>query len=160
MINMNALASDNRKNPSVFYEALPESMLHEAVWIGTPVETNAVMLFRRLINIDKPVIQARAYIAAEGFIEVRIDGKKLSENVLEPANTDYRKRLLYIKYDITRHLYPGSHAITVGLNRGWAITGKFIMVMRVWYDDGTMENIYTQPKDWSATISPIISATL
>ena len=47
---------------------------------------------------------ARLYAAGLGVYEARLNGRKVGDAVLEPANTDYRKRVLYGTYDVTDQL--------------------------------------------------------
>ena len=44
-----------------------------------------------VVKSDKRVIKARAYMAACGVYEGKINGRKIGEFVLAPGITDYRK---------------------------------------------------------------------
>jgi alpha-L-rhamnosidase len=69
------------------------------------------------------VLRARAYITALGYYELRINGKKVGENVLDPGWTTYPKRALYTTYDVTPQLRAGANAVGVMLGNGWATLG-------------------------------------
>jgi len=64
-------------------------------------------------------VRARAYVAGLGYYELRINGHKVGDRVLDPAWTTYDKRVLYTVYDITDRLRPGDNAVGVMLGEGW-----------------------------------------
>lgn len=129
-------------------------------WIGSPTPERYVSLFRRIATLDKKVIKARAYLATAGFSELWINGSKIGVNVLDPSNTDYSKRLLYVTYDITENLNTGENAIGIMLNNGWASHARFLIQINVWYDDGSQNSVYSEFSEWVMIVSPIVSATI
>lgn len=46
------------------------------------------------------MVRACAYVAGEGYYELRINGEKVGRNVLDLAWTTYDKRVLYSTYDV------------------------------------------------------------
>lgn len=132
----------------------------QAQWIGIPTSENYVMLCRHVQSLEKPVIRARAYLAAEGFAQLWINGTRVCKDVLDPANTDYEKRILYRTFDITSLLVCGPNAFGIRLNRGWAPRGKCLLQVHLEYEDGSGEVICTQPGAWKIALSPIRYATL
>jgi alpha-L-rhamnosidase len=76
-------------------------------------------LLRKSFPINKQVKQARLYIAAPGFHETYINGKKVGNDVLNPSFTNYDKTVLYNVYDVTPHLKQGENAAGVMLGNGW-----------------------------------------
>ena len=66
---------------------------------------------------DKPVKQATLYISGLGMYEAFINGKKVGDQVLAPAPTDYRKTVLYNAFDVTDML-SSKNAIAVALGNG------------------------------------------
>lgn len=145
---------------SVFEMGLLEPSLWEGRYIGVPNEIRGVGMFRKRFHLDKPVKKARAYLATQGFSEFYVNGQKQGDAVLEPANTDFNKRLLYVTYDITTSLQEGDNAFGVMLSNGWSNHGKFRMQAYVWFEDGTRASYFTYPMDWYFIISPILSATI
>ena len=77
-------------------------------------------LLRKEINLAEKVVRARAYVTALGYYELRINGEKVGNNVLDPAWTTYEKRVLYTTYDVTRSFQQGANALGVMLGGGWA----------------------------------------
>lgn len=100
-------------------------MLGQTNWEGTFIsdgqdrESRETPYFRKSIRIDKPVTSARAYIVAAGLYELSLNGEKVGNHFLDPAFTDFGKRLLYVTYDITSALRQGDNAVGVILGNGW-----------------------------------------
>ena len=58
-------------------------------WIG------GESLLRKGFKLPGRVVRARVYVTALGYYELHINGKKIGDNVLDPAWTTYPKRVLY-----------------------------------------------------------------
>ena len=58
-------------------------------------------VFRKEFPVHKKVKTATLYIGGLGYFEAYINGKRVSNNVLEPGQTDYSKRIFYSAYDVT-----------------------------------------------------------
>ena len=61
----------------------------------------------------------RLCIAAPGWFECYINGKRVGEQVLAPVVTQFTEHSGYIVFDITKLLKPGKNAIAVLLGNGW-----------------------------------------
>lgn len=129
-------------------------------FIGMPVSSDGVQLYRRLWQAKGKVARARAYLAAEGFAELWVNNNRINENLLEPANTDYTKRLLYQAFDITPYLQEGKNAFGLKLNKGWGRMAGFLLQIYVEYADGGTAELHSEPGAWVFTPSEIILATL
>ena len=70
----------------------------------------------------KPVY---AYLASIGYHELYVNGRKADDRVLAPAVSRLDRRCLYVTYDITRLLEPGSNLIEVVYGPGWSLNGFF-----------------------------------
>jgi alpha-L-rhamnosidase len=73
---------------------------------------------RKEFTVEKKVKQAMVHIAGLGLYELYINGKKISDRVLSPAPTDYRKTILYNSFDITTLIQNNKNAIGVILGNG------------------------------------------
>ncbi|MGP1477144.1 MAG: alpha-L-rhamnosidase N-terminal domain-containing protein [Phocaeicola sp.] len=51
-------------------------------------------IFRKTYQVDKKVVSAKLYITGLGYYEATINGKKVTETVLNPGWTDYRHSIL------------------------------------------------------------------
>ena len=71
-----------------------------AKWIG--LDTGETMpIFRKEFVIEKPIERAEVHICGLGQYELRLNGAKVGDYVLDPGWTDYRKSCLYTTYDLT-----------------------------------------------------------
>ncbi|MDD4009977.1 MAG: family 78 glycoside hydrolase catalytic domain [Fermentimonas sp.] len=73
---------------------------------------------RKEFEIDKPVKHAVVHISGQGLYELFINGKRVGDQVLAPAPTDYRQTLLYNSYDVTPLIKENSNAMGVTLGNG------------------------------------------
>ena len=72
---------------------------------------------RKEFKLDKKVRRATLYISGLGMYEAFINGRKVGDQVLAPAPTDYRKTVLYNAFDVTSMLTT-ENAIGVALGNG------------------------------------------
>ncbi|MES2374188.1 MAG: family 78 glycoside hydrolase catalytic domain [Bacteroidota bacterium] len=149
----------------------------KAKWIGPGYTEDSVMrpspLFRKLINIDKKIVSATAYITAHGLYEAQINGQRISDAYFTPGWTAYHKRLQYQVYDVTNMLTKGNNAIGVTLGNGWYrgyigfsgqqnVYGKDIALLLqidINYSDGTSEKIITN-ENWKSSTGSIRSSEI
>src|ERR1035437_3566834 len=90
-------------------------------WIGGDLrieDTHAVYL-RRKVNLSRRPTRATAYICGLGYYELYLNGKRVGDHVLDPAFTDFDKRVMYVTYDLTHELLSGQNAVGVILGNGW-----------------------------------------
>lgn len=124
---------------------------HTAGWIGRG------LYFHRAFTLKKSILRARAYIAGIGYSELHINGQRVGENVLDPAFTDYEKRVLYSSYDVTQVLKDGLNGIGVAVGNGWYGNPRLRLQLNVTYTDQSTESIYTAGNQaWSVTAGPIL----
>lgn len=86
---------------------------------GKDIESRETPYFRKEFVLKKKIKSARAYIVAAGLYELSLNGLKVGDHFLDPAFTDYNKRLLYVTYDVTPLLQEGGNTIGVILGNGW-----------------------------------------
>lgn len=126
-------------------------------------------ILARQFDLGKDVRDARLYITALGIYDATINGESVSDAVLEPPNTDYRKRVVYSTYDVTRLLRKGGNAIGVRLGNGTynvAPTAdrytkyvgaqgapRLLAQLEVTLKDGTTERIATDAS-WRTDLGP------
>jgi alpha-L-rhamnosidase len=174
---------DNSGKPSVksdtanFQMALLNEGDWKAKWISPGYTEDSVLrpcpLFRKLINIDKKIVSATAYITAHGLYEAQINGKRISDAYFTPGWTSYNKRLQYQQYDVTNLLTKGNNAIGVTLGNGWYrgfigfsgqqnVYGKDIALLLqidIMYSDGSSEKIITD-ENWKSSTGSIRSSEI
>jgi alpha-L-rhamnosidase len=125
-------------------------------------------LFRHEFRIEKNVRRARLFIAGLGLYELRLNGQKVGNQVLAPAKTIYRKRILYDTYDVTSEVKPGANALGIILGNGWFNGQKkywgwqmqwhgsphAILQLDIEYTDGSKSRVVTDGS-WKSSFGPI-----
>ena len=76
-------------------------------------------LFRKEFRTDSKIEKATMYITAAGYYKATINGNKVGKNVLDPAWTDYSKRIYYSDYDVTSLINDGNNCIGVTVGNGF-----------------------------------------
>lgn len=74
---------------------------------------------RRSFQVEKPIRRATAQVTALGLYELRLNGARVGDHLLAPEWTDYRKRVQYQTFDVTRQIRQGANAVGVVLGNGW-----------------------------------------
>ena len=128
-------------------------------------------MLRREFAVEKKVQRATAYVCGLGLSEFYLNGRKIGDEVLSPALTDYSKRALYVTFDVTKELKKGVNAAGVILGNGRFYaprsnvpTGtssygfpKLLFQMRIEYQDRTVEEIVSD-NAWALTTAGPIRA--
>ncbi|MDR1419291.1 MAG: glycoside hydrolase family 78 protein [Treponema sp.] len=132
---------------AVFFEmGLLETSSWKGRWmsfLGGMVGNGIQMRFP--FKVEKKVRRARAYIAGIGYYEMRLNGSKIGDKLLDPGATDYSKTILYSAYDVTANLRQGDNVAGIVLGTGWAGAPKTILQLNIEYDDGAVKEVVT---DW------------
>jgi alpha-L-rhamnosidase len=76
-------------------------------------------LFRKEIDVNGQLESAKLLITAAGYYRATINGQRIGQNRLDPAWTDFRKRIYYSEYDITNFLNSEKNCIGVTLGNGF-----------------------------------------
>jgi alpha-L-rhamnosidase len=120
-------------------------------------------LLRKEFEVSKKVRRARLYISGLGWYELYINGKKVSDHVLDPVTSDYRKRVYYVTYDVTDILDKGTNAVGIMLGNGWfsepghlkyGDSPRLLLQMNIEYADGSGTSIKTD-KTWKTVSGPV-----
>jgi alpha-L-rhamnosidase len=59
------------------------------------------LYIRKEFDLREKAVMALAFVSGLGCYELRINGQKAGDRVLDPGWTDYKKRALYSTYDVT-----------------------------------------------------------
>ncbi len=76
-------------------------------------------LFRKEFIVDNEVENATIYITAAGYYKATLNTQPVGKNVLDPAWTDYSKRIYYSEYDVTSSMVKGTNCLGVSLGNGF-----------------------------------------
>jgi len=131
-------------------------------------------LFRKEFRSSGAIRKARLYVAGLGWYEARLNGERVGDHVLDPAWTNYDKRIFYSTYDVTEQVRAGNNCLGVTLGNGWhnplplrmwgwlnirdaLPTGRpcFIALLYLEHCDGTEERIESDPT-WRTAGGPIL----
>ncbi|MEP6651869.1 MAG: family 78 glycoside hydrolase catalytic domain [Myxococcales bacterium] len=138
-----------------------------AQWIRHPkavsAATNGSVMLRKSFMVAKSVKQAYLYVTGLGQFVATLNGKKIGNHEIDPAQTDYTVTVNYVTFDVTQQLVMGSNAMGVMLGIGW-LTGpkqdsgrygvlRMFAQLHVVYTDGTSMEVVSDPT-WKVKESP------
>ncbi len=145
----------------------------KAKWIGSPTTNmvEAAPMLRKEFSVEKRIRRATAYVTGLGYYELSLNGKKVGDHELDPKNTRYDKRVLYVTYDVTKQLSRGKNALGVMLGNGWynyhnknawdfdtapwRAKPELLLQLEVEFTDGTVQQIVSD-ESWKYSTGPII----
>ncbi len=132
-------------------------------------------VFRRDFILAKPVATATVAVSGLGQYELHVNGQNVTASVMNPAWTDYRKRVFYNMYDVTALVRQGGNALGVMLGNGMydvpnvagrytKFTGSFgqpklILQLMIRFTDGSGTEIVTD-KSWISAAGPIVFSSI
>ncbi len=144
----------------------------KANWVAadfqSPVPPNPMPIFRRVFHLTKPVKSAVVSVCGLGLFELRLNGLKVGKHLLDPGSTDYKKRCLYVTFNVTKYLHEGANCAGMLLGNGMyhvehqrymKFEGsfgepRFILNMDVRFTDGTHRFI-TSDSHWRTAPGPV-----
>ncbi|UCG57304.1 MAG: family 78 glycoside hydrolase catalytic domain [Phycisphaerales bacterium] len=116
---------------------------------------------------------ARAYVSALGVYELKINGRRVGDNILAPEWTDYHTRIQYQTYDITGLLCKGDNAVGAVIGDGWyaglvGIAGRLhygprlglLLQLEIECEDGSRHTIVSGPSWRGTTNGPIVASDI
>ena len=133
---------------------------------ASPMEPSPAPLLRREFTLQGRVQKARAYVCGLGLFDLWINGGRPDDTVLNPAHTQYDRRVFYRVFDITALLREGANAAALELgnsffnetiwvwnwpNAAWRDYPKCRVELTVWYEDGRCETIASD-RSWKVTL--------
>ncbi|ROP60919.1 alpha-L-rhamnosidase [Curtobacterium sp. ZW137] len=163
-----------------------ERAWHDADWVaatdGAP-ETDharersrdgslAAPVLARTIAAGAPVTRALLAVTAGGHVDVRVDGRLATDEVLSPTTTHWDQRVQVVLHDLTPAFADGGgHDLGLELGRGffgmtnanvwawerapWHAEPRVRALLRLEREDGAVEVIGTGP-DWTARRGTIL----
>lgn len=138
-------------------------LLHPSDWSGDWVGFTAggdgrVLYLKKTHTLEKDVRSARVYISGLGYYVLTINGTRAGDHALDPATSEYSKRVYYSTYDVTG-LLKKENVIVVALGPGWYGVPKLRMQLEITFVDGTTATI-TSSDVRSVTTGPIVRSTI
>ncbi len=131
-------------------------------------------LFRKEFYPENEIESARIFITAAGYYTAFINGKRIGNDVLSPAWTDFSKRVYYSEYDISSEIKAGDNCLGVTLGNGFynplplRMWGRrnlrevlpignpsFIARLLIKYKNGKTEEVITDDS-WKFAYGPVV----
>ena len=128
-------------------------------------------LYRKKFGCKKAVKLAKLYVCGMGAFECWINGKRVSDHVMEPGWTDFRRTCFYTAYDVTEYFAEGENIENIILvklgdcmfnvpggryvyfQRSYG-KAKFLCQLELVYEDDSREYVVTD-ESWKRAKSPI-----
>ena len=126
---------------------------------------------RQDFQVPRQVRRATAYVSGLGLFELYLNGRKVGNDALVPALSEYDKRVFYLTYDVTSLLRGGPNAVGVILGNGRYFAPrlqvpiatrtfgypKLRMQIEIEYTDGASA-IVASDENWRITVQGPIRA--
>jgi alpha-L-rhamnosidase len=121
-------------------------------------------MLRHEFKAAKEVRRATAYVCGLGFFDLHLNGRRVGDDLMNPALSGYDRRALYVAFDVTHDIHKGENAVGVELSNGRYFAPrrdipvpmttygfpKLLFQMRLEYSDGSIENVVSNA-DWRLT---------
>lgn len=131
------------------------------------------MLLRHTFRTRGAIRRARLHVTAMGACTPHLNGQRVGSAVLAPESTDFRKRVRYQTFDVTREMVAGANAIGLMVGDGWyasnvAPGGRYAMgpaprralaQLEIDYEDGHSERIGTGA-GWKIAPSAVLKSEI
>jgi alpha-L-rhamnosidase len=152
-----------------FYVPIDYPKDWQAEWLTYVYQPDSALpIFKKILEIQhkEKIEWARLYIAAPGFYEAFLNGKKVGKNVLDPGQTNYEDYTYYTAYDLDLNEGNKKDVLGVMLGNGWynqnVVWGKgmiygqpvFMAQILIQYNNGARKIIGTD-KSWMWNNGPI-----
>ena len=103
------------------------AIVWDAPWIGNPAQRqDRPIYFRGTVDLPENVVSARLYACGLGYQKIALNGCGLGDARLDPAYTDFSKRVNYVLYpDVENLLRSGANEVTAVVGAGWRNNTRF-----------------------------------
>ena len=152
-------------------------------WIAPAKDINSPFVYKEFY-INDVHEYATVNVCGLGFFELYINGKKVSEDLMNPVRTDYdkveyknlkypyenitQKSIQYLTYEVSDYLKKGKNTVVVWLGNGWYrqnernIEGIFDYgeELKMFFRLTNGKEIIESGEDWLCTESPIVCDNL
>jgi len=150
---------DDQDNPSSYSQAasFDTGLFHPEDWEGEWIGVKNQL--RKEFSIDGDVKRGRIHVCCLGYYELRINGQKAGNNVLDPGYTTYEKRILYSSYNVTQLLQNGDNALGVMIGKGWSSVRLLTLQLNIELEGGEKLSVFSDTT-WKQTDGPIVQDSI
>ena len=155
------------------------AMMNQKDWHGQWItdeyekDYNPAPMLRKSFRANKGVInKARLYVSAAAYCVMKLNGKPVSNSLLNPGYTHYDKRNLYSVSDVTSLIKSGENVLSAVLGNGfyneiapvgpwefekarWRNRARMICELHIIYTDGTKQ-IIGSDASWKTNTGPYL----
>ena len=128
-------------------------------------------VYRKRFTVDKAFAKAECAICGLGHFELKINDRKVSEDLFTPGFTRYDVRSEYYIYDVTEYLHAGENIAEVTLGNNWynqTAVDIFRSEGQDWKSDPQFllnlvcdsKSILVSDNSWLVAHGPILSNTI
>ena len=149
--------SDDKPSPWSEVARFDTGLLSPSDWKGQWIGSDG--LLRHEFTLPEEPRRARAYISGLGYYELHLNGRRVGNHVLDPGWTDYKKRVLYATYDVTRLLRKGKNAIGVMLGQGWYKSRCLMFQLYIEDASGNVTEIHSDTS-WQTARGPVLEDSI
>lgn len=125
--------------------------------ITDTVENAPAVYLRKTFDSQKKVQSAFVSVCGLGLYKLYLNGQRIGNSYLDPAFSDYQKRVYYSTYDVTQHIQHGENSIGTILGNGWynliiphalryyaadyIAPPKLLLELNITYTDGSVKTV-------------------
>ncbi|MDC7684144.1 family 78 glycoside hydrolase catalytic domain [Asticcacaulis sp. BYS171W] len=140
----------------------------------TPPEETILPIFRTDFDAGK-VVRAVVSVTGLGHFELTVNGKPVTDSLLNPGWTEYDRTIYYTTYDVTKLLNNGGNRLGVWLGNGMynaeRVKGrktkfshsygkpKFSLHLSLFMADGSVKQVVSD-KSWQVSEGPILFSSI
>lgn len=161
---------EHRELGPASFETAPGAKDWRAKWIAMDEAARGdhAPLLRKSFELSRPVTRARVHVAGIGYHETYVNGRRAGDALLEPAQTDYERRVFFVSHDVTAALQRGENVVGVMLGDGWYAQDKvwtpdfkygppsLRLQLEVTFADESVQTIVSDDT-WRCATGPILS---
>lgn len=137
------------------------------------IASSSIPYLRRAFTIDKPIKAAKVYATSLGLYELTLNGERIGDHSFAPGWTDYRKRVQYQTFDVTKQVASGKNVIGGIVAPGWfsgraglfharefyGKTPALLVQLEIEFTDGTSQRVVSDDQ-WKRHDGPILAADM
>ena len=144
----------------------------QAEWISARDSSVSAPLFRKEFDISGKISEAIVHVTGVGYYQFYFNGDTVGDQVLAPAMTDYRKRVMYKTFDVTDRINAGTNVLGFVAGNGpyrmtnpenrysWGGRSNImgipacLLQLHIRFKDGS-EKIITSDESWKYSSGPV-----
>ena len=165
------VGQSNAWSASCSFETAPApSQWDAAEWVGGASQLRTDWH----LPTARSIVRARAYATGVGAIELRVNGAKVGDHFMDPGQSVYDEKVLFVTFNLTSRLVPGRNAIgallgnskfgyldiyanrTAAEDQSGDSTRALLMVMTCTFDDGSELTLHSNASRWLVRRGPIV----